>query len=1394
MPQQKRSLRLLPLLRRPSNEAMLKKASLSSEQFRMSKKIYDWKRFWCPRNAQIDLSDRGYLVDPESEWGRYGNSELVRLETVADTRCLILLGEPGIGKSRAIQAEQKVVTSSSQTDAQKHLILDLHSYGSEDRLVKNLFESSQFRDWVKGEHSLFIYLDSLDECLLRLDNVTALLAEEFRQYQDKIERLFLRIACRTAVWQSNFEEQLKQIWGEDEVKIYELAPLRQVDVRHAAEREGLNKPDLFMQEIRDKKIVPLAIKPVTLGFLLTIYCRNGRFAENQTLCDLYLEGCRILCDEEDDTDPRLPGHKGNLELDQRLSIAARIAAVTVFANRDAVWTGRDRGQIPADDVLRQELSRGYERANERQFEASEAAIVEVLNTGLFSSRGLNRMGWAHQTYAEFLAAWYLKQHNLSLSQILSLILHPDGRVIPQLQETVAWLASMRSDVFQEVMKTDPDVLLQSDITNIDDEIKAKLVESLLILHNEEKLEYSVSRRYNNLQHADLAERLKLYIRDSTKGQWSRLAAIDIAETCKVQSVQTHLADIALDSNQPYWVRVRASRAVKSIGDESTKAKLKPLIFNYGDDDPEDELRGYALRSLYPSQLTAKDVFLSLTQPKAKFVGGTYQDFLAKEVGEYLQESDLLAALKWLEKQPILRDLRYPFTRLSDRIMLKAWQYLDVPEILEGFARVAYLRIQAYDQVVGDSEEELKKSLGENAVKRRQLLEAIIALIPSSEGDPYYLAGQSFYGSVTVLDCDFSWLIERFQSLDTEKAQRIYARLIQLKLNKNDVEQISNLVEACKISSILKAEFSQELEPIELDSSKAREARQQYLDNLVLRRSIEERRPLLEPSPTERVLGCLALFESGQTSAWWQLCREMTLMPNSQHYNDEWESDLTTLPGWKEADNIIRTRIIVAAKQYIFSGQPETESWFGSTSFYYSALAGYKALHLVFEKEPEFIHKTTPEIWKKWTTIILSYPKSNSDTSRKYHEHLMFLAYEKAPDEFIKGLIVLINKENTQHGVRICDQLDCCWDERLEITLLTKMQQDENLTAQSVGALLQVLLAKQVDQAKTFAESLIPIPLPATDKARELAIVAAQMLIRHTRNAGWSVIWKAIQSDLEFGRAVLESVSFEHEFDAGLEHRLDEDRVADLYLFLVEQYPDDDKIQNKGEISNKDSIDMNDYIIEAKDAIRRWKNNIPQRLQARGTSEACDALRKMIRKLPEQREQLQPRLLEAESVARRNTWKPPKPEEILQLTANQELSIPNAFKKIEQLMTEQSHPNFSGATFNAPVNFAPNYGNQAQTLNVQNTEQNFEVALTDFKQFINDLQIQHPNVNTPQAATQTIIVQAKKLEQPRLQNFMSLKRLWNGSKKAGLKVGEHFAESNVWGKGAIAFLEGVSEDV
>ncbi|HBE57380.1 MAG TPA: hypothetical protein DDW56_07565, partial [Cyanobacteria bacterium UBA11366] len=69
----------------------------------MSEQVYDWKRFWCPRSGNINLGDRGYLVDPDSEWGQHFNPDLVSLDAIAHIPCLVLLGEPGIGKSQGMK-------------------------------------------------------------------------------------------------------------------------------------------------------------------------------------------------------------------------------------------------------------------------------------------------------------------------------------------------------------------------------------------------------------------------------------------------------------------------------------------------------------------------------------------------------------------------------------------------------------------------------------------------------------------------------------------------------------------------------------------------------------------------------------------------------------------------------------------------------------------------------------------------------------------------------------------------------------------------------------------------------------------------------------------------------------------------------------------------------------------------------------------------------------------------------------------------------------------------------------------------------------------------------------------------------------------------------------------
>jgi uncharacterized coiled-coil DUF342 family protein len=91
----------------------------------------------------------------------------------------------------------------------------------------------------------------------------------------------------------------------------------------------------------------------------------------------------------------------------------------------------------------------------------------------------------------------------------------------------------------------------------------------------------------------------------------------------------------------------------------------------------------------------------------------------------------------------------------------------------------------------------------------------------------------------------------------------------------------------------------------------------------------------------------------------------------------------------------------------------------------------------------------------------------------------------------------------------------------------------------------------------------------------------------------------------------------------------------------------------------------------------------------------------------------------------------------------------------------------------------------------------KTAIADLQTLITTLQTQHLNITTETQAIDIIDAEFKELEasqSPQWQNLLSLKRLYNGSKKAALKVGEHFAQENVWGKAVVALLEGVSEDV
>ncbi|NJN92139.1 MAG: hypothetical protein HC878_18425 [Leptolyngbyaceae cyanobacterium SL_5_14] len=253
-----------------------------------------------------------------------------------------------------------------------------------------------------------------------------------------------------------------------------------------------------------------------------------------------------------------------------------------------------------------------------------------------------------------------------------------------------------------------------------------------------------------------------------------------------------------------------------------------------------------------------------------------------------------------------------------------------------------------------------------------------------------------------------------------------------------------------------------------------------------------------------------------------------------------------------------------------------------------------------------------------------------------------------------------------------------------------------MKAGGLGCLLEDLLANQVEQAKVFAESLIPLPPPADGEARAKTITAAKMLLIYAEDAGWSIVWSAIQQDPKFGREVMESVAHRAVYQGGIEQRLKENYMADLYIFLSKQYPDIKEQQEEG-FQIKEIGGIEAHISTPEDSVRRWKDSIPQRLQERGTYQACEALQRIINELPELKDQLQWSLLEAEALTRRQTWQPPTPKELLQFVISQEpsnLDLSNQLNAIEQrtkkmedepkIENKITFSNSPNSSINAPV--------------------------------------------------------------------------------------------------------------
>ena len=94
----------------------------------MDRKVYNWERYWVSREGAFSFDYDGFLLPPsdDTRWRSTQRTGVLKFEDIAPKPCLVLLGEPGIGKTFAVSA---------QVARRSALHLNLGSYGAEQRLI-----------------------------------------------------------------------------------------------------------------------------------------------------------------------------------------------------------------------------------------------------------------------------------------------------------------------------------------------------------------------------------------------------------------------------------------------------------------------------------------------------------------------------------------------------------------------------------------------------------------------------------------------------------------------------------------------------------------------------------------------------------------------------------------------------------------------------------------------------------------------------------------------------------------------------------------------------------------------------------------------------------------------------------------------------------------------------------------------------------------------------------------------------------------------------------------------------------------------------------------------------------------------------------------------------------
>jgi hypothetical protein len=1180
-------------------------------------KIIPYQRYWHNLGEVLPLDENGFLRDPNIDWYQvyYQDKEVFTLSELMQFECLLLLGEPGIGKS----TELEKLEAKEEERNHNRVAFTLRRFESKIDFKVSVLEDVVVSNWIKGNSEpLSIYLDGLDEALLEAKKISYGVLDVVKEL-NKYGEVLLRVTCRTSDLPKEFQAGLEALYH-NKLKAVEVAPLRREDVHLAAKEYGIDE-QAFFSAIYEKELGVLASRPITLNMLIKEYLDFGKISEN--IEGIYEKGCLYLLEDTDDR--KEAGFVATLTQSQRLVISERVAANLILCNYSNLFTG-SISKLNSVDLNVDEIDSGEEVvfATREIIKVQKDAIDEVIHTSLFKPLGNERFVLTHQTFAEYLTARYLLRNQLSMPQLKSILLNDDGHsrgVVPQLKEVAMWLSSIHDEFFHYLLEVDPAILLKSSVWVKDDGKLKALLASLIDKVFERKINLNYLNHFKflkNLEYEGIEEDLKARLNKPEYDLRAKKLIIDIIDALKIDSLAYELVNVALDEKNVSDLRIHALDILTDLKNSTeAKSKLTELLPSPSKDDYP--LIASAIKCLYPEIISPEDLVEIFEQNE-----GIEKSILGNSghvIIENSEANELVTLLAWAGDN--FPERNFPSSDRADfydQIILKGIKHIDDEKVKRSLSWFIIKKIGKYYRLFDAtlSERSYKEFLSYSDARRLIVQEIIKIFTEEREDDLAYKLRR--YEHSLIIDEDFDWVLDHVLSTDQEREGVLWAKILRWSFRIYEPYHVEKIL-INQQNEFIKQEFHSLLTPIDITSKEAKEARQRYKEAWGPR----EKKPKKIVKRSELIDKGLEELDKGNIDAFYWLDRNLSLEPESQHYEKDFEFNSESYDGWVSANKSLKGQIVAYAQDFLNKTSPAEEDWLNDP---YSRTA-YRALRYIEDFDHGTLKTIPDDIWQKWLKPILYFELSDGFSLDQRFSKILIKKFQNDTINLICELIKLENKKHDGH-IFVFRKLDSIADEKLEDSIFNLIKK-EDLKPQAKEHLKEWLLGIGRQDVLVFIESYL-------NRKKEADFICdAYLLIKHSPDLFFEHIWEEFEKETDLADEIAQKISSEDRHQNEILQGLTEEKLAKLYIWLETNYPAETDEHMSGPVTSR--MMVSDF-----------RRNTLNQLTYRGTEAACDQMQIIVDAFPD-RKWLKLKFEEAKEVYRRENWVPVKVDHLLSLISN-----------------------------------------------------------------------------------------------------------------------------------------------